>query len=68
MDVRVVKKGLCPGVKDGGEADPGAEVLRVRRNFKERLRCGCEQETVGHPWIRQKERVELLRDREDYVA
>ena len=48
VDVRVVGHGRAPGVEHGGDADAGAEVLRIGRDRQHRLRGGPEQEVVDH--------------------
>jgi len=46
--VRVVRHRRAPGMKHGGDADPGAEVLRVGRDGQHGLRCCPEQQSIDH--------------------
>ena len=46
MQVRMMDERLTPGVKDGEEADLGAEMARVGRDRTERVGDGAEEQTV----------------------
>ena len=48
MDVWVMRERRAPAVQHGGEADAGAEVLRVGGDGDERLGRGLEQDIVDH--------------------
>lgn len=67
VDVRVMEQVLAPGMKEGKEADPGAEVLGIGGDGQQRLRTGVEQKLVEAGLVLQRQRVELLGNREDDV-
>ena len=46
VNMRMVIEVLSPGVQDSGEADVGAEVLRIGGDRGERLGRGLEQQSV----------------------
>src|SRR5216684_7673158 len=46
VNVRVMRERRAPAVQHRGEADPGAEMLRVGRDGEERLGGGLEQDAV----------------------
>ena len=54
-----------PGVEDGGDADAGAEVLRVSRDRHHRLRCCAEQQIVDDRLVLQGDVCDLGGKRED---
>jgi hypothetical protein len=51
VDMRVMGKRRAPAVQYGGEADPGAKVLRIGSDGGERLSCRLEQDVVDHGLI-----------------
>jgi hypothetical protein len=46
VDVRVMGQRRAPGMQHAGQADPGAEMLRVRGGGDQRLGGGLEQDSV----------------------
>ena len=58
----------APGVQHGGEADPGAEMLRVGRDGEERLGGGPEQQVVDHGLVLEGDRRDRRRQGEDDVV
>jgi hypothetical protein len=52
-------------VEDGGDADAGAEVLRVSRDRHHRLRCCAEQQIVDDRLVLQGDVSDLGGKRED---
>jgi hypothetical protein len=68
-DVEVWVVGQCraPGVEHGGQADPGAEMLRVGRNGDERLGRRLEQQVVDDGLVLVGDVADRGRQREDYV-
>ena len=48
VDMRMEQQVLSPGVKDGEEADLGAQVFGVGRHFQQRLAVAREQQIVEH--------------------
>ena len=68
MDVRMVRQGLPPGMKNGEEPDFGAEVFWVQGYGLESGRSGVEQKFVEHGLILQRQRIELFGDGEDDVV
>ena len=58
MDMRMMGERRAPGVEDGGDADPGAEVLRVGGDGQHRIGRGLEQEVID-------ERLVVIGDRGD---
>jgi hypothetical protein len=65
VQVGVVLEGLPPGVQDGQEADPGAEVRRVGGDLEQGVRGGAEQQAVDHPRVLQGDRPEGRREGKD---
>jgi hypothetical protein len=65
VKMRVIPKGLGPGVKDQREADPGPEVFGPERDLVKSFRDGRKDQVVGLPAIGQKERVKDIGHRED---
>ena len=67
MQVRVVQQVLAPGVKDGNEADLGAQVPGVRGDGAQGLGRGAEQHVVDHGLVLVGDGRDLLRHGEDNV-
>jgi len=65
MKMGVIEEGLCPGVKDQREADPGPEVFGPERDLVKSFRDGSKDQVVGLPAMGRKERVKDVGDRED---
>ena len=65
VDVRMVCHRRSPGVEDGGDADAGAEVLRVSRDRHHRLRRRAEQQIVDDRLVLQGDVRDLGGKRED---
>jgi hypothetical protein len=55
-------------VQHARESDLGAEILRVFCHVVQRFRNGRKEQTIGQPWIRTEESMELIRDGEDDVV
>ena len=51
MHMRMVQQVLSPGMQHRQEADLGTQVLRIGRDFQQRLRSGLQQQAVEHPRI-----------------
>ena len=51
VDMRMSEQVLAPGVKNAEDADLGAQVLGVRRDFQQGGGAGGEQEMVELPGI-----------------
>ena len=68
VDVRMMRERRAPGVQHGGEADPGAEVLRVGGDGDERLGRGLEQDIVDHGLVLVGDVADRRRQREDHVV
>jgi len=56
---------LVPCVKDAEESDVGAESLGIPGDFDESLGAGPEQDIVCGFLVLQRQRSELMRQRED---
>lgn len=67
VEVRVVGHRRAPGVKDGGKADAGAEMLRVGGDLRHGLGRRLEQEVVDRSLVLEGDRRDLGRQREDDV-
>ncbi len=65
MNVGMKQQFLRPTVQYAREADLGAEIFRVFCHVVQRLRDGGKEQTVGQPWIRAEERMEMIGDGED---
>ena len=48
VDVRMMGHGRAPGVEHGGDADPGAEMLRIGGDRQQRLGRCLEQQVIDH--------------------
>ena len=64
----MIQERLRPGVEDGGEADPRAEVLGPQGDLAEGFRNGGKEQRVGSLWIAEKQRVKDIGDGEDDVV
>ena len=67
VDMRMVRHRRAPGVEHGGDADAGAEVLRIGRDRQHRLRCRPEQQVVDQRLVLEGDVGDLGRQREDDV-
>jgi len=67
MDVGVVGHRRPPGVKDRGDADAGAEMLRVRGDGRHRLGRRLEQQAVERSFVLVGDVGDLGRQGEDNV-
>ena len=65
MDMRVEFEFLIPGMQHAKETDLRAEVFRITRDFKKRLRTGAKQEIVHDLLVLQSEWCQLTRQREN---
>ena len=61
MQMRVVGQRRSPGVQHGGDADPGAEMLRVRRNPQHGLGRRLEQQVVDDGLVLERDVGNLRR-------
>jgi hypothetical protein len=67
MQVGVIEERLGPGVEEGEQADPSAQVAAVGGGFEESLGDGVEEPVVERPGLAPEEGAELLGDGEDQV-
>jgi hypothetical protein len=67
MDVRMVLQGLAPGVKDGGHAELGAEMLGVGSDGGERLGRRAEQDRVDNGLVLEGDLADRRRQGEHDV-
>ena len=67
VQMRMMGHRRAPGVKDGGEADAGAEMVRVCGNRRHRLRGRPEQEIVDGPLVLEGDCRDFGWQREDDV-
>ena len=65
VDVRMVRHRRAPGVEHGGDADAGAEMLRIGGDRQHRLRCRPEQQVVDQRLVLEGDVGDLGRQRED---
>jgi len=65
--VRVLSERRAPGVKDGEDADAGAEVLGIGRDGDHGLGRGLEQDVVDHGLVLVGNVGDLGRQREHDV-
>jgi len=63
----MVGQGRAPSVEHGGDADAGAQVLRVGRDGQHRLRRRPEQQVVDRSLVLERDVGDLGRQREDDV-
>ena len=68
VDMGVMGERRAPGVEDGGEADAGAEMLRVGGDGGQRLGGGPEQEVVDGGLVVERDRADRRRQGEDDVV
>ena len=64
VDVRMVGHGRTPGVKHGGDADPGAEMPGIGGDGQHRLRGGLEQQVVEERLVGERDLGDLGGQRE----
>ena len=67
VNVGMVGERLAPGMKNGKEADFGAEMFGVAGNGLERGRGGGEEQVIEHLLVLQGQRIELFGNGEDDV-
>jgi hypothetical protein len=67
MNVGMMGEVLPPGMKDGGEANVGAEMTRVGRDVEEGLSGSMEQEIVEALGIVEEKRAEGIGKGEHHV-
>ena len=67
VDMRMMRHRRAPGVKHGGDADAGAQMLWVRRDGHHRLGGGAEQQIVDDRLVLPGDVGDLGRQREDDV-
>src|SRR6266853_3658383 len=67
VEMRMMGHRRAPGVEHGGEADAGAQVLRVSADDEQRLGRRAEQQIVDHRLVLIGDRGDLGRQCEDHV-
>ena len=67
VHVRVMRHRRSPGVKDGGDADTRAEMLRISGDGQHRLRCRLEQQIVDERLVLERDVGDFGRQREHDV-
>jgi hypothetical protein len=67
MDVRMVQKGLSPGVKDRGQSDPGPQALGIESHLLERLGDRSEQQVDRRFGLSEEKSVQNVRHGKDQV-
>jgi hypothetical protein len=67
MDVRMMLKGLAPGVENHGHAELGAEMPGVGCDDGERLRGRAEQDRIDRGLVLEGDLADGRRQREDDV-
>ena len=65
VNVRMMLQFLIPGMEDGEEADLGAEMPRICRDLKQRLRARTKQQAIDQFFVLQGERCQLMGKCED---
>ena len=65
--MEVLRESLAPRVKDRGDADRAAEVPRIAPEGEQRVRGRAKEQRVDHARIALRERIEIVRQREDDV-
>lgn len=65
--MRVLEQVLPPGVKQGEEANAGAQMLGIGCNRFQRHRARAEQRVVDQTRVLQCQRIELLWNGEDHM-
>lgn len=65
VDMRMMFELLVPGVKHTEESDVGSESLRIPGDFDKSLGAGPEQNVVNNFLVLQRQRSELMGERED---
>jgi hypothetical protein len=68
VQVRMMKQFLIPGVQYRQKSYARAEVTRVRRDGKQRLRYCAEEHAVDRTRILKRQRGQFLQQGEDDVA
>ena len=58
---------LVPGMQHAEEADLGAEMVRVARDFEKSFRAATKQQVVDNFLVLQCERRQFMWEREDYM-
>lgn len=67
VQMRMVQQGLSPGLQDGDKADVGPQVFWVAGDGQQSLGGSSKQKTVEHSLVLQRQRAELIGQREDEV-
>ena len=67
VQMQVLRERLSPRVQDGGDSDRAAEMPRIASEGEQRVGGRAEEQRVDHPRIALRERVEIVRQREDDV-
>ncbi len=65
MEMPVLGERLAPRVEDRGDPDRAAEMPRIAAEGEQRVGGRAEEQRVDHPRIALRERVEVMRQRED---
>jgi len=67
MDMRMMLQLLVPGVEDTEEADLGAQMPGMARDFEQGLGTGAEQQIVKNLFVLQSQGCQKMRKGEDHV-
>ena len=67
VQMEVLRESLAPRVEDRGDPDRAAEVSRVAPEGEQRVGGRAKEERIDHARIALRERVEVVRQREDDV-
>jgi len=67
MDVRMVSHGRSPGVKHGGDTDPGTQMLSIGGDGRHCLRRGPEQQIIDRRFVLPGDGGDLGRNAEHDV-
>lgn len=65
VKMRMIQKGLGPGMKHQREVDPGPDIFGSEHDLVKRFREGSKDQVVDLPEIGKKERVKYGGNRED---
>ena len=67
VDMRVMQKVLAPGVKHTEETDLCAEMRRIGGGLQQGGGAGAEQQVIEKLFVMERQRSQLVRQREDHV-
>ena len=63
--MRVLLKGLSPGVQHGQETDLGAKMFGICRKLQQRFRAGSKQELIDYLLVPEREPRKVMRQSKD---